>query len=711
VFPILALVVGGAILALTYAFASIPLPKDIKLSSSAEVFDRNGHRIGTFSNEIHRFLIDTTTLPRYVGQAVVAAEDKDFYEHGGISLKGILRAAWANLTGGEIQQGGSTIAQQYIKNAVLQDPERTITRKIKEAILAIKLERRYSKRQILGFYLNTIYLGRGAYGIEAASDVYFGHDADELTLPEAAFLAGIIPSPESYQPNENPIGAQQKRDRVLDLMAQEGYISQPRADRAKREKIDFEKVTRKSIENQKAAYFMEWLRKDYLYPEYGDRLYTGGLKIYTTLDLKMQDLAEDAIAGILTEPADPQAALISMTPDGAVRAFVGGRDFRNVKKARGFDYASDRPGRSPGSSAKPFTLLTAIKEGISTSSTFSGRSPVTIPAEDCGGTEYEAENYGGTQYGTLTLDQATTNSVNTVYAQLIAQVGPEKVAETFDDFEFDGTPFTEKVDDVKPFCSLALGVLETPPVQQARAYAAFAAGGVLPEVQPIIHIDDSDGNCLISYRPVRDLECADEDPLETTRVAEEDDIAVLTETLTHVVEGGTATAADIGRPVAGKTGTAQDYKDAWFAGYIPQLTTIVWEGYPIVKKKSGEEVQPLMQACADPELCKPVHGFTVTGGGTPVSPAVIWAEYMRDAVAELEIAPFPVPTSVPTHVIRSPAPGVIIHPSPAATEGPNQPPPPTKQPPQTSAPPPPPPSNPPPSAILPSSSARPQRRR
>jgi penicillin-binding protein 1A len=253
VFPVLALVIGGGILALTYAFASIPLPRDIKLSSSAEVFDRYGVRIGTYSNEIHRFLIDTTELPKYVGQAVVASEDKDFYEHGGISVKGIIRAAWANLTGGEIQQGGSTIAQQYIKNAVLQDPERTVTRKIKEAILAIKLERRYSKRQILGFYLNTIYLGRGAYGMEAAARIYFDRPAVELTLPQAAFLAGIIPSPESYQPDDNPIGAKRKRDQVLDLMAQQGYISRERADRAQRGKVRVEKVTRQSVENQKAA--------------------------------------------------------------------------------------------------------------------------------------------------------------------------------------------------------------------------------------------------------------------------------------------------------------------------------------------------------------------------------------------------------------------------------------------------------------------------
>jgi membrane peptidoglycan carboxypeptidase len=475
--------VGGGILALTYAFATIPLPKDIKLSSSAEVYDRNGIRIGTYSNEIHRFLIDTTELPKFVGQAVVAAEDKDFYDHGGISLRGILRAAWANVTGGKIEQGGSTLAQQYIKNAVLRDPERTITRKVKEAILAIKLERRYSKRQILGFYLNTIYLGRGTYGVEAASRSYFGHPAAEMSLPEAAFLAGIIPSPESYRPERDPAAAKARRDRVLRLMAEEGYISEERAERASRGDVEVEPVTRRSIENQKAAYFMEWLRKEYLYPEYGDRLYTSGLKIYTTLDLKMQDSAEDAVASVLTEKEDPEAALVSMTPDGAVRAFVGGRDFRNVEKARGFSYASDPPGRHAGSSFKPWTLLTAVDEGISPSSTFSGSSPRTYPVDVCG-VNPPVENYGGSSYGTMTLDQATTNSVNTVYAQLIAQVGPEKVADMLEDLGFDQDNSTDKPDPIEPVCSLALGTLDATPVQQARAYAALANGGVLPEVQP-----------------------------------------------------------------------------------------------------------------------------------------------------------------------------------------------------------------------------------
>ena len=193
------ILIGVAILLLTYAFASIPLPQDIKLASAAKVFDRNGEPIGIFSGEERRFIIDPEPLidgrASFVGDAVIASEDKDYYEHGGVSIRGIIRAAWANVTGGEVQQGGSTITQQYVKQAVLQDTERTITRKLKEAVLAIKLERKYSKKEILGFYLNTIYLGRGAYGFEAAAQTYFDKKAVQLSVGEAAFLAGIIPSP------------------------------------------------------------------------------------------------------------------------------------------------------------------------------------------------------------------------------------------------------------------------------------------------------------------------------------------------------------------------------------------------------------------------------------------------------------------------------------------------------------------------------------
>ena len=676
---------GTGILVLTYAFAKVPLPEDIALTSSAEVFDVNGKPIGTYSDEIKRFLIDTDKLlakKPFIAEAIIAAEDRQFYEHNGVSPRGIIRAAWANLTGGEIAQGGSTITQQYVKNAVLNDPSRTVTRKAKEAILAIKLERRYSKKEILGFYLNTIYFGRGAYGIQAAAEVYFQKDADQLTLPETAYLAGIIPAPESYQPDRDPEAAKGRRDRVLGLMVDEGFITEDEAARASRGRVRLKGAAEADPEDSKAAYFMEWLRKEYLYPEYGEKLYTRGLKIYTTLDLTMQAQAETAVREILTEKNDPQAAVVSMTPKGEVRAFVGGRDFTNIKKARGFNYASDVPGRQPGSAFKPFTLLTAIEEGISPTSTFSGASPVTIDEPICTGDEdndgdldpWEPTNYGEASYGTMTLDQATTQSVNTVYAQLIAEIGPEKVAEQVEELGFE-PKFGAK--EIEPACSLALGgSTDVTPLEMARAYAGMAGRGRLPEVSPINYIEDSLGNCVREYRE-RKGPCEKETTADAKQVVEQNSADVLNQTLTNVVEGGTATVANIGRPVAGKTGTTQDFGNAWFAGYIPQLATVVWEGYPFEPgpdKKVGtpDDIVPEMRFCEDTNLCRPVHGYEVTGGGSPVSPAVIWADFMSEATADLEVIDFPTPLDLPDEVLNesAPVPTTTAAPAPVESEAP-----------------------------------------
>jgi penicillin-binding protein 1A len=677
--PIGAILIGAALLFLTYAFASIPLPQDIELESSAEVYDVNGDQIGTFAGDQTRFLIDARELIRekpFIGQAVVAAEDRDFYEHGGVSLRGIVRAAWANVTGGEVTQGGSTITQQYVKNAVLEDPSRTVTRKVKEAVLAIKMERRFSKREILAFYLNTIYLGRGAYGIEAAARAYFDKHADDLTLSEAAYFAGIIPSPESYQLDENRRGAIERRNQVLDVMVQEGYLNPKRAAATRRQKLRLAPGAQElRSRRQRAAYFMEWLRKEYLYPEYGNDLYTRGLKIYTTLDLEMQGFAEDAVGSILPNPQDPQAALVSVTPRGGVRAFVGGRAFENVGRARGFNFAGDYPGRQAGSAFKPFTLLTAIEEEISPNSTFSGYSPMDI--DECAGADgippWEVDNYGGQSYGSVSLVTATTNSINTVFAQLIAEVGPEKVAETVEAFEFDreGTNGEREISDSQ--CSLALGTLDVTPVEMARAFAGFTARGALPPIMPIRYITDSEGNCIKIYRPDVEVECGEEADFDVQPVADRNSADVLNQVMTNVVSGGTAAAADIGRPVAGKTGTTQNNRDAWFAGSIPQLTTVVWMGHPL-DKKTGQS--PLMQYCSDPALCKPVEGdlgypIEVTGGSFP---ARIWEAYMSQAVADFPVEDFPEPEELPDETISSPAPApptasptLVESPSPTPT--------------------------------------------
>jgi penicillin-binding protein 1A len=639
-----------------YALANVELPSEVALPSSSQVYDRNGRLITTFRGEVTRFNVTLDALPEHVTQAVIAAEDRDFYQHEGLSLGGLARAAWKNVTSGEVEQGGSTITQQYVKNAILKDTSRTYERKFKEALLAIKLEQRYSKDEILERYMNTVYFGRGAYGIEAAAREYFATHARKLTLSQAAYLAGLIPAPERYQPQDGDASvAIARRDQVLHAMADEGYITSDEVDRATGRKLRFDSSADMSTKIQSAAYFLEWLRKDFLYPRFGECLYTCGLKIYTTLDLNMQRAAEDAVMNSLDDRKDPQAALVSMTPSGEVRAFVGGRDYTDVRKARGFNFASDGV-RQAGSSFKPFTLLEAIDQDISTSSYISGESPKTIDDPACAGPEgiWEPENYGGASYGAMDLNSATANSVNTVYAELISEIGPDSVADLLEDFGFTAPGGGE----IPPVCSLSLGSLDVSVLQMARAYAGIAGRGVLPRVSPIRYVENENGDCLLGFDTPRKMRCEKVVDTSGTRVIEANSVDVLTQALEEVITSGTAISANIGRPAAGKTGTTQDNRDAWFAGYVPQLATVVWMGYPIEsgpdkKPGTGDDFNPLMQSCYDPVLCRPVDGIDVTGGSFP---AAIWQSFMSVVLSDTEIADFFTPVDLPDIVLNPPPP-------------------------------------------------------
>lgn len=695
--PVGTFFVGLTILGLTYAFANIPLPDDIELTLSTEVFDANGKSIGSYSGEITRFPFDPQKLLEkkpFIGQAVLAAEDRSFYEHNGVSVRGVIRAAWANMTGGQVQQGGSTITQQYVKNAVLQDPSRTVTRKVREAVLAVKLERQYSKDQILGFYLETIYLGRGTYGFEAAARRYFNKSVSQINLSEAAYLASIIPSPEAYQIDEDRDLAESRRDRVLTEMVKLGFVTQDKADAAMNKRLKLARTAdHESEKRSKAAYFMEWLRKNFLQEEFGSDLYTGGLQIHTTLDLELQAAAERAVRTMLPNPEDPQAALVSMTPRGGIRAMVGGKAFRNVSKARGFNYATSEPGRQPGSSLKPFTLVTAIDQGISPRSRFSGASPTQIEDPECATNfqPWEVNNYGNSSFGTIDLVQATTNSVNTVYAQLMAEVGAESVAKMLEEFGFNPKYGAENIN---PVCANALGGGEdVTPLEMARAYAGFAGRGKLPHVNPVAYITDSQGNCIKRYLGSGDCEerVGGRAPEE---IIDENSADVLTQSLTGVVSAGTATNANIGRPVAGKTGTTQDNGNAWFAGYTPQLSTVVWVGYPLeggpdgkIGTECGQKAEseqkrlerqsacaeddfiPEMRSCSDLDLCRPVLGdlsapIEVTGGSFP---ARIWGAYMSEAVADMPVEEFAIPAAQPSEIINGSPPPSTSAPEPEPT--------------------------------------------
>ena len=637
--------------AVEYSLAKVPLPPEVKLPSTSEVYDRNGKLIATYRDEVTRFIIDIDQLPDHVWEAVLAAEDRKFFEHEGISPSGMVRAAWANVTSGEVQQGGSTLTQQYIKNAVLEDSSRTVERKLKEAILAIKLERAYSKQEILDFYLNTVYFGRGAYGIEAAAGVYFAKDAAKLKLHEAAYLAGLIPAPGAYQ--DRKTGAE-RRDRVLEAMRSEGYITEAERGRAARSKLRFNIDKPLRSHQQPAAYFLEWLRKEYLYPRFGDCLYQCGLKIHTTIDLEMQTEAEEAISANLGSPEHPEAALVSITPGGAVRAMVGGRDFTSVKKARGFNFATDGK-RQAGSAFKPFTLLRAYEENISPTSRFDGASPNTIEDPLCAGPEgvWQPENYGGSSYGMLDLNVATADSVNTVYAELISEVGPADVAALIERFGFTGTSGEIPAD-----CSLSLGTLDVSVLEMARAYAGLAGRGALPKVTPIRWVEGRNGRCLLGYSPPEKMRCKKSVNSEPNQIIAENTVDVLTQSLEGVIEYGTGTSAAIGRPAAGKTGTTQDNRDAWFAGYTPQLATVVWMGYPVEPgpdKKPGtaDDISPLMQECGEPVRCRPVEGIDVTGGSFP---STIWSAFMSGALEGTEIAYFTPPYDMPDIVLNPPPP-------------------------------------------------------
>ena len=637
--------------AVEYSLAQVPLPEEVKLPASARVYDRDGNLIATYRDEVTRFMVDTRKLPDHVREAIIAAEDRNFYEHEGVSLGGMVRAAWANVTSGEVQQGGSTITQQYIKNAVLEDFERTVDRKAREAILAIKLERKYTKDKILDFYLNTVYFGRGAYGIEAAARTYFDKHAHELKISEAAYLAGLIPAPEKYQITVDRDAALSRRNYVLTAMQQEGYLTGTQRQRAENAKLRLRTAETLSRRRQPAAYFLEWLRKEFLYPEFGECLYRCGLKIHTTIDLDMQRTAEETIEATLDEKGDPPAALVSMTPKGVVRAMVGGPHYTDIRKARGLNFATDAK-RQAGSAFKPFTLLAAIEQNISTSSRFSGESPKTIEDPACTGPDgvWEPENYGGSSYGTIDLVEATTDSVNTVYAELASEVGPSSVANLVKRFGFTG----HNGAGIEEVCSLALGTLDVSPLEMARAYATFAARGVRPKVTPLQRVEGRSGRCLLGYGTPKKMKCKKVVSTDGKRIVDANSIDVLTDTLTNVVESGTATSASIGRPAAGKTGTTQDNRDAWFAGYTPGLATVVWMGYPIEvgpddKLGTKDDYSPLMHYCGYPRQCRPVHGIDVTGGSFP---AEIWGAFMGAVLEGMDLQYFESPIDTPDIVIN-----------------------------------------------------------
>ncbi len=562
---------------------------------STIILDRDGRAVAKLFAEQDRTDRELKEISPSLRQAVIATEDRRFYEHSGVDLTGTFRALFTDIKEGEARQGGSTITQQYVKQAFVTD-EKTLKRKVSEAMLARRLERKYTKDQILELYLNTIYFGHGAYGVEAASQAYFGKHAHQLTLAQSALLAGLIQSPNGHDPATNPDGALKRRDTVLALMKNQGYITAAEYEKAVSTPI---KLAKPKHAATVAPYFMEWVRAQ-LISKYGqDAVYRGGLRVYTTLDRNLQKAAERAIAKHLNRPGDPSAALVAVDPaSGEVLAMVGGRNFSKQQ----FNVAVQGK-RQPGSAFKPFVLASALSNNISSEQTFTS-GPARLRLAN--GQTWKVT--GSAAGGPMRLRAATEKSVNSVFAQLILKDGPEKTV-----------AMAHKLgvaEDLEEVPAIALGGLEhgVSPLSMAAAYSTFAAGGIATTPHSITKVVKSNGVVLMEAEPKR-------------KKALSPAVAYLvTDMLKGVITKGTGHNAAIGRPAAGKTGTTEKNNDAWFAGYTPDLAAAVWMGYANGSK-------PM----------KSVHGMTVTGGSFP---ALIWADFMREALANKPPAQFKQPTGL-----------------------------------------------------------------
>jgi penicillin-binding protein 1A len=613
--------------------AVIPEPEEIEAIQFSQVYDVNGDLIHTYQQFDQNIPVTPGDIPDVVKEAVIAAEDRNFYGHSGVDIRGTMRALVTDVRQGQLAQGGSTITQQLAKNAYGVGSDRTITRKVREAVLAAQLDRSLTKEQILFEYLSIVYFGEGAYGIGAAADVYFGKPVNILNASEAATLAGLIPAPSRYNPRADLATAERRRKSVLDAMLDEELIT----DQEWREAVDaplwlasngpapgpHTLVVAPTNESTRYPWFISYLTK-YLRDTLGDEdvLYRGGLQVFTTLDPKAQIAAEAVTFSTLNgvEPVvrpdqasgtevihNLQMAVTAVEPPtGYVRAMVGGRDF-------GFDQTNiavkgaGSIGRQAGSAFKPFVLATAFEQGTRPDKVYSG-GPLQIG-------DYAPKNYAGAVYGNMTLRSAMHRSVNTVFVRLMKDVGPNETVTLANRLGLE-IPEIDPARDGSGL-SIALGSREVSPLGMASAYGTFANDGVRMAPTPVVRVFAPDGTLVL-----------DRSAPEGEQVLKEATADNVTDVLEGVITSGTASGKGIGRPAAGKTGTTQDNRDSWFVGYTPTLSTAVFVGW--------DPPPPL-------DASYRVRGRALTGGSFP---AEAWQQFMIAALDGVPVTDFSEPAPI-----------------------------------------------------------------
>ncbi|MBP0001458.1 MAG: penicillin-binding protein 1A [Cyanobacteria bacterium SID2] len=594
-------IVAGGLVGLAISFRNLPDVRVLRSympTETSHIYDVNGELLYSIHDEANREVMPLNQISDNLKLAVLGIEDSHFYIHQGINPGAVLRALLANLESGETVEGASTLTMQLVKNLFLT-PERTFSRKVAEAVLAIRLEQILDKNEVLELYLNQVYWGHNLYGAETAAQSYFNKSAADLTLAEASMMAGLIQAPEEFSPFMDYQLAKRRQAIVLNRLVELKWITPDEATAAKQQPLRLGRVT--SFQTSKAPFVTEAVVKE-LTDRFGrDALLKGGMRVQTTVDLNMQRVAEQTARdwhqrlfeqGLYYNFEEGQIALVAVDPrTHFVKAIVGGYDYN----ASQFNRATQAR-RQPGSSFKPFVYYTAFASGGYGPESPVDDSPVKYPDGDG---YYIPQNYGGSFSGTVSVRKAVEVSLNIPAVKIGQEIGLNNVIET--------CRMLGIASPIDPVISLPLGSVDLTPLEMASAYATFASNGWQSDTTLIVQVTDSAGNVMLDNTPKPRLVL---DPWAT---------ASLSNVLQGVIDRGTATTAKLGRPAAGKTGTTSSERDIWFVGYVPQLSVAVWAG--------NDNNAPL--------------GYGATGGGF-VAP--VWKDFMQKALANEPVVNFKSPS-------------------------------------------------------------------